>query len=157
MRYGLAAPGSKADPNLTPLLDVVLQLLMFFLMCVNFVTRQVNESIQLPVMQSARPMDKRETDVLYLNLNAAGEVEVLGQNPLKDEGDIRFYLRRQHDDAQRVARASGRSDEVRTTIVIRADKAADYKDVYQLLDSCKRVGYRKFQVRAMTKPDSNEG
>src|SRR6516165_121315 len=100
------------EPNLTPLLDVVLQLLMFFLMCVNFVTRQVNESIQLPVMQSARPMDKRGTDVLYLNLNAAGEVEVLGQNPLKAEGDIRFYLRRQYDDAQRLSRALGRSDEV---------------------------------------------
>jgi biopolymer transport protein ExbD len=157
MRYGLAAQGSKAEPNLTPLLDVVLQLLMFFLMCVNFVTRQVNESIQLPVMQSARPMDKRGTDVLYLNLNAAGEVEVLGQNPLKGEGDIRFYLRRQYDDAQRLARASGKSDEVKTTVVIRADKAADYKDVYQLLDSCKRVGYRKFQMRAMTKPASDRG
>ncbi len=154
MRYGLAAPGTKAEPNLTPLLDVVLQLLMFFLMCVNFVTRQVNENIQLPVMQSARPMDKRGTDVLYLNLNAGGQLEVLGQQPLTAEGDIRFYLRRQYDDTQRLLRADGKPDEVQTTVVIRADRAVLYKDVYQLLDSCKRVGYRKFQMRAMTKPAS---
>jgi biopolymer transport protein ExbD len=155
MRYGLAAPGTKAEPNLTPLLDVVLQLLMFFLMCVNFVTRQVNENIQLPVMQSARPMDKRGTDVLYLNLNAGGQVEVLGQQPLTAEGDIRFYLRRQYDDTQRLLRANGKPDDVQTTVIIRADRAVPYKDVYQLLDSCKRVGYRKFQMRAMTKPASD--
>jgi biopolymer transport protein ExbD len=152
MAYKPTTPGSKAEPNLTPLLDVVLQLLMFFMMCVNFVSHQVNESIQLPVMQSARPMDKRETDVLYLNLNVAGHLEVIGQQVLTTEGDMRFYLRRQYDDAQRLARIRGKSDEVRTMVVIRADRSAAYKDVYQLLDMCKKTGYRKFQLRAMTKP-----
>src|SRR5581483_9239644 len=60
--------GHSAEPNLTPLLDVVLQLLMFFMMCVNFVTEQINEDIKLPDSESARPMDKGETDVLFLNL-----------------------------------------------------------------------------------------
>ena len=45
MSHGPSAEGSNAEPNLTPLLDVVLQLLMFFMMCVNFVTEQVNEDI----------------------------------------------------------------------------------------------------------------
>jgi len=31
-----SAEGSETDPNLTPLLDVVLQLIMFFLLTVNF-------------------------------------------------------------------------------------------------------------------------
>src|SRR3954452_13170547 len=68
MAHGPAAEASSAEPNLTPLLDVVLQLLMFFMMCVNFVTEQVSEDIKLPDSQSARPMDKSETDVLFLNL-----------------------------------------------------------------------------------------
>jgi biopolymer transport protein ExbD len=59
---------SIASPNLTPLLDVVLQLLMFFMMCVNFVNDQVNAEIHLPESQSAKPMDKSETEVLFLNL-----------------------------------------------------------------------------------------
>src|SRR5438876_11908002 len=58
----------KCEPNLTPLLDVVLQLLMFFMMCVNFVTEQVNENVKLPDSQSATPMDKADVDVLFINL-----------------------------------------------------------------------------------------
>jgi len=53
---------------LTPLLDVVLQLLMFFMMCVNFVNEQINSDIHLPESQSAKPMDKAETEVLFLNI-----------------------------------------------------------------------------------------
>ena len=32
-----SAEGNETDPNLTPLLDVVLQLIMFFMITVNFV------------------------------------------------------------------------------------------------------------------------
>ncbi len=144
----------RAEPNLVPLLDLVLQLLMFFILTVNFVSQQVNEDIQLPVMQSARPMDKRETDVLYLNLTADGVLEIPGQAPIRKPTDMRLYLRREFDDARRLSRVKGKGDEVRTTIIVRADRAAEYKDVYQLLDMCKKVGYRKFQVRAMTRPAS---
>src|SRR6516165_3668928 len=55
------------EPNLTPLLDVVLQLLMFFMMCVNFVTEQVNKDIKLPVSESAKAVDKADADALFLN------------------------------------------------------------------------------------------
>src|SRR3954468_3925269 len=68
MSHGPASQGSIAEPNLTPLLDVVLQVLMFFMMCVNFVTEQVNEDIKLPESQSAMPMDKADVDVLFINL-----------------------------------------------------------------------------------------
>src|SRR4051812_26161705 len=67
MSHGMSGPGN-AEPNLTPLLDVVLQLLMFFMMCVNFVTEQVNEDVKLPGSQSARPMSKDGTDSLLINL-----------------------------------------------------------------------------------------
>ncbi|MFN6050729.1 MAG: ExbD/TolR family protein, partial [Planctomycetia bacterium] len=48
MSHGGSSDGGNMEPNLTPLLDVVLQLLMFFMMCVNFVTNQVSEDIILP-------------------------------------------------------------------------------------------------------------
>src|SRR5712692_9833896 len=102
MAHGVGSEGSKAEPNLTPLLDVVLQLLMFFMMCVNFVSEQVNENIKLPVAQSARPMDKSESDVLFLNLNRLGHLEVLGQQlPLATQGQWNDYLKRQYADAER--------------------------------------------------------
>ena len=52
----------KAEPNLTPLLDLVLQLVMFFLLVANFSVVQANKDIDLPKAQSARPVVK-EVDV----------------------------------------------------------------------------------------------
>ena len=39
---------AEGKPNLIPLLDMVLQLLMFFIICVNFVTEQMNADIYIP-------------------------------------------------------------------------------------------------------------
>src|SRR5438445_4074680 len=101
MSHTVGDSGERADPNLTPLLDVVLQLLMFFMMCVNFVTEQVNQNIELPVAQSARPMDKGEVDVLFLNVDRKGNLVVPGHDSLTTSAAISYYLRQQYTDAER--------------------------------------------------------
>src|SRR5216684_6510159 len=112
----------KAEPNLVPLLDLVFQLIMFFMICVNFVSEQVNETIKLPIAQSARAMDKAEVEVLVLNMDDHGRVLVVGQpKPLeKPERKISF-LRDYYADAKRTAEALGDPNgEVKTTVVVRA-------------------------------------
>jgi biopolymer transport protein ExbD len=146
----VSAESSKCEPNLTPLLDVVLQLLMFFILCANFATAQVAENIKLPVMHSARPTDKKDADLLYLNLRQDGRVEMLGKDATKKPAIIRSNLRTYRDDTLR-AQGTDRLSELKTVIVLRADKNAEYKDVFQLLNWCKELGYRKYQIRAMTR------
>jgi biopolymer transport protein ExbD len=98
----------KAEPNLVPLLDLVFQLIMFFMICVNFVSEQVNSDIKLPVAQSARPMDKGEIDVLFLNMDSSGKLIVSGQpKPLSSPGEKRYYLKQQYEDAKRAAQERG--------------------------------------------------
>jgi biopolymer transport protein ExbD len=145
--------GSTAEPNLTPLLDVVLQLLMFFMMCVNFITEQVNEDIRLPVAQSARPMEKSEVDVLFLNVDPQGRLVIPGrERALTTQGEINFYLRQQYADARRLAEAKGdASGKVRTAVIIRGDRDANFAHIYQVLRACKDTGYTKIQMRALTK------
>ena len=36
-------------------------------------------------------------------------------------------------------------------VIIRGDRNADYRDVYNVLQACKQQGFRKWQVRAITK------
>ncbi|OAI38627.1 hypothetical protein AYO40_06505 [Planctomycetaceae bacterium SCGC AG-212-D15] len=145
--------GGDADsgcvPNLTPLLDVVLQLLMFFMMCVNFVSEQINKSVNLPVAQMARPMEKSDaTSVLMLNVTQSGDMTVQGiDTNLTTPGDIRFYLKQQFADDERSEAGKG----AKRSVVIRADKSADYEKIYTVLTICKEVGYRKLQLRAMMK------
>src|SRR6266403_3123687 len=98
----------KAEPNLIPLLDLVFQLIMFFMICVNFVSAQVNEEIKLPISQSARAMDKAEVEVLVLNMEATGKILVVGQpRPLGTIGEKKYFLKQFYADAKRAAEESG--------------------------------------------------
>lgn len=153
MSHGPSTEGSKAEPNLTPLLDVVLQLLMFFMMCVNFVNEQVDKNIVLPDAQSARPMEKGEITVLFLNMDSKGALTAPGgqDTVMTSLSDINYYLKKQFADAERADKLNGGTGVVNTTIVIRADRNANYSHVYQLLQTSKQAGYRKWQFRAITK------
>ncbi len=142
----------KAEPNLVPLLDLVFQLIMFFMICVNFVSGQVDEMIKLPDAQSARAMDKKEVDVLILNVRDNGKIKVVGeQQLLSTPGEIKYFLRREYETAKARQDPADKSKQVQTAIVIRADKNANYGQIFQLLTYCKEVGYHRLQLRAFSK------
>jgi biopolymer transport protein ExbD len=154
MSHGGGSSNDNSEPNLTPLLDMVLQLVMFFMMVANFTMEQVNTDIKLPIALSAQAVDKTEMeDVLYLNVNLEGHVMVTGrQQPLKTPVEIEVFLADKYKDFQRRAEEKGESNtEVKALVIIRGDRRASYKDVYNVLQKCKQVGFRKWQVRAQTK------
>jgi biopolymer transport protein ExbD len=174
MSHGPTSEGSSAEPNLTPLLDVVLQLLMFFMMCVNFVSEQVKEGIRLPPSQTAVPMPKDETDVLFLNIKPYRPEEyadrpedvrtylqesfqpgdltiwVAGDDkPLKKKGTIRNvgdWLKKQY----KTAEIRSTDNEVHTILIIRPDKDTPYGDIFGLLQVCKAEKFTKVKVRALS-------
>ncbi len=150
--YGASANEIRAEPNLVPLLDLVFQLIMFFMVCVNFVTQQVNEEIKLPVAQSARPMDKTDLDVLFLNMDQDGKLLVPGrEEPFTTLPQKRVCLRRIYADSKRAAEEKGENQgRVKTVVVIRADKRTTYLKIFELLQLCKDIGYQKLQLRALT-------
>jgi biopolymer transport protein ExbD len=175
MRHASAGEGAKyCEPNLTPLLDVVLQLLMFFMMCVNFVNEQVTSEIKLPRSQAVKPMDKADTDVLFINVKPfaiqdfqdrmpsdilqrlqerfrEGDeyILVLGKEPMR-RNDFRVWLKQQYEDAKQIAASRG-GKEVNTAIVIRAHRDTEYAHVFEILQICKNVGYTRLKLRALTK------
>jgi biopolymer transport protein ExbD len=145
--------GDEVDINLTPLLDLVLQLIMFFMITVNFVAAdQFDESISLPVAQSAVPLEATAEKWVFLNLDAKGKlVGTLGNMSLDTPEKIKAYLVREKEGLEREARAAGLKNELKIVIVLRADKNCRYRDVWQVIDSCQRAGFRRWQLRVMTK------
>jgi biopolymer transport protein ExbD len=132
----------RAEPDLTPMLDLVMQLLMYFIMCVNFIGEEVNENVQLPPATAAKPIDKSEGDVLFVNVNKEGKVLVLGQDPM-DLSETTKWLNDRVMEAPKDERGNPK-----TAVVIRADQGTDYASVYGLLDLCKQKKFSKFKVRA---------
>jgi biopolymer transport protein ExbD len=132
------------------MLDLVLQILMFFMVTVNFATEQTQEDIALPESQTARPLPKTGMkDPLYVNLrlNKQKEPEVIitGNLPMK-QAEARRWLQKQFEDLRRF---TGKDEEVKNAVIIRADRDAEYSQLYQLMQSCSDAGFRNLKIRAM--------
>src|SRR5947199_234287 len=113
MTYGPGNHSELAEPNLVPLLDLVLQLIMFFMMCAQFaVMEQTDKGIQLPLAQQAKPIPDTGPDVVFLGVNDRGEVKVVGRpRPLVNDDEITVFLRQDvYDSALRTARAKGEKE-----------------------------------------------
>ena len=69
----------NAQPNLTPILDMVFQLITFFMLVINFKAASLDMSVQLPVIGSALPTESGERDVLILNVMPNGKLRMYGE------------------------------------------------------------------------------
>jgi biopolymer transport protein ExbD len=143
----------QADPNLVPLLDLVLQLIMFFMITVNFVRAdQFDDSIHLPVATSAVQIDKSAEDWVFLNLNKKGElVGTLSTFILDTPQKLKVHLMQEKASLERAAKAKGKQGDIKIVIILRADKECKYSDVWKVLDSCQQAGFKHWQLRAMTR------
>jgi biopolymer transport protein ExbD len=140
------------DVNLTPLLDLVLQLIMFFMITVNFVrVDQFDDTIKLPVAHMAVPLDNSAEDWVFLNMNGKGElVGALGTFTLDTPEKLKVHLMREKDSLERAAKARGKTGEIKIIVILRADKNCKYTDVWSCLHSCQRAGFKHWQLRVMT-------
>ena len=85
----------RLDINLTPLLDLVLQLIMFFMLTVNFVrVDQANERVDLPVVQSAMPLVSTGDSLVYINIDKDGQ-RLAGGAKLATKQQLRTYVKEQ--------------------------------------------------------------
>jgi biopolymer transport protein ExbD len=155
MSHGGGGEGESCEPNMTPLLDLILQILMFFIVTVNFVQAEDAGNVELPDSQTARPLPsvgakdpiflnllydeqtRKHEIVLPLQLDSTGQP----QPPMQQAG-ARSFMKKLYDDLSR-------SGEVKNPVIIRAHKMAEYNEVFQVLQSCSDAGFRQLKVRAL--------
>ncbi len=167
------ADSSEADPDLTPLLDLVLQLLMFFIINVNFVTEQVNPNIKLPTSESARPVAKADTGALFLNQKSmkssifVNKLSPDDQARLRNQDSVvlvpglppmtllecRAWLKDKYADAEK----QSVDGEVRTVINFRPDEDLEYDQLLKLMNHCKTAGFKRLKIRAIVKAGGGKG
>jgi biopolymer transport protein ExbD len=144
--------GSSAEPNLTPMLDMVFQLVTFFMLVINFKAASLDLTLNLPVVGSAMPVDTQgKEELLILNVDTQGRLNVYGA--VKD--DINSYIAGEAQASLLSARREQPNiktgDELPTMVVIRADKSTTFKLLYKVIKICQDHGYRRFALKAMNK------
>lgn len=141
--------GVSAEPNLTPLLDMVLQLVMFFMLVTNFVADEMSDKIKLPVASQAKPLTAKDTNFMYLNVDKAGHILFTGKEPVIEESDIMFNMRN-FVKVHRLNKEGKTPEKVleEVTVIIRADKDAKFRDLHKTMVAIKKVGFKHLQLRA---------
>ena len=141
----------RAEPNLVPILDMVFQLMTFFMLVVNFKGAEADLTLQLPVLGSARPVDTDgQEKLLVLNIDSEGRLKVYGA--VKDiEKYIATEARLQADALAASDKGFKLGDELPTTVVVRADKATPFRLLNDIVKTCQEHGYRKFALNAVNR------
>lgn len=142
---------ANAEPNLTPMLDMVFQLITFFMLVINFKAASMDLDLKLPVVGSAKMVEAKGKDMLVLNINKQGGLRIYG-NLIKDvdrylnaEAQASLLILKQtHPEAKL-------GDELSTMIVIRADRATPFKMLNKIIKAAQDVGFRNFALKATNK------
>ena len=141
---GTGHGAQSAEPNLTPLLDMVLQLVMFFMLVANFVMDELSDKINLPIASQAKPLTAKDPNVHYLNVTKDGKVILPVGDPLSTPEQITFHMNQL---ARTHALGEAKAKE-EVTVIIRADRDARFQHIHKTMMAIKAAGFRKLQLRA---------
>jgi biopolymer transport protein ExbD len=139
------------NPNLTPLLDVVLQLITFFMMLIHFGARLegATRMVTLPLAPAARPGTDLTFDRLPVAVDAGGRLLVEGR-PLEPGSAPAWWAeqaRKRRSGAGTVRNDEPSSSEALPTVVIlRADRAVSFRAVWQTLADAQEHGFAHFSL-----------
>jgi biopolymer transport protein ExbD len=145
----------KCEPNLIPMLDLVLQLVMFFMLCANFIAEDVNATIKLPTALQARPLDKTEDRVIFLNVDKNGWVLPTGRGntvPLRNRIMVANHMKSMaqiDEELKKQAVAKGKKEPKPALVILRAHQDCKYGEIADVLLGCQEAGYDKIQFRAI--------
>lgn len=125
--------------SLTPLIDVVFLLLIFFLVTSEFEEEERRLDIVLPSATSAVPMTSKPREIV---------VDI--------DRDGNFYLSGQSTDVpelQRLLQVAVANNPTSQTVVIRADYETSFQPVVTVMDICNKTGVSDYSVTTKEGPD----
>ena len=147
-RRGGGGSDGLVAPNLTPLLDVVLQLITFFMMLIHFGNKLEGEStsIRLPTAPAALPGGDLGLDRLVVSVDSTGRL--LAEGGSYDESSAGPWWTEQAKKRRegRATLGAGGDQELPTLVVVRADKEASYGAVRRLLVAAQEQGFAHFTL-----------
>ncbi len=120
---------------MTPLIDVVFLLLVFFLVAATLSEEEGHLAVQLPAASEAQPLTTKPREVV-VNVDAAGRYYVSGEQ---------LTLTR----VEEVLAIASASSPGRASVIIRADRRCQWEFVVAVMNACNKARIRNYQVSAL--------
>jgi biopolymer transport protein ExbD len=133
------------SPNLTPLLDVVLQLITFFMMLVHFGTQLEGgtKAVRLPLAPAALPGADLAFDRLNVALDSRGRLLAEG-NALEGGAAAAWWDKEARRRRAGQETVGGPVSDLPTVVILRADRNATYGMVRRTLAQAQERGFAHF-------------
>ncbi len=125
-RFG--GQNEDSDINLTPMLDVVFIMLIFFIVTATFI-KQPGTEVLRPEAETAR---QKPTVSVLVAINSAGEIWI-DKKPV-DVAAVGAMIERLH------------AENPKGGLVLQADRKAKYQKVKAVLDAARRVGLTEVAI-----------
>jgi len=129
-----------AEGDMTPMIDMVFQLIAFFMVLINFGQTEANDRVVLPNSQLVKPPETKLEFPIILHIAQDGEV-ILGGDTYTAE-TLRLGLNRELS----VINAEGKNPGD-ANVIIRAHKDAAAGDVQEVIRVAQEQKLEKFALR----------
>jgi len=134
MRHRVASHAEEAEINITPMLDIVFIMLIFFIVTTSFV-KEVGLDVNRP--SNAPVMEQKISEVIAIRIDENGTISVQNR-----EVDIR---------AVRANLESELATKPEASVVVISDRNADAGILVKVIDQARVAGAEKVSLAAMAR------
>jgi biopolymer transport protein ExbD len=154
MRRRRGGEQSVFSPNLTPLLDVVLQLITFFMMLIHFGTKLegATRAVRLPLTPAALPGSDLAIDRLSVAIDSAGRL-LVDEKELEGADADAWWARQAEKRRAGLETLTMVADEIPTVVILRADRSVSYGTVRRALATAQDRGFVHFSLVVLRRPE----
>lgn len=145
--------------DMTPMIDIVFQLIAFFMVITNFEQNEADERITLPKDQLARPPEVKRENAFVLNFGFDKDADgnIVDDTPYVFFGDERFTVDELRTRLEQEARfyEAINTDLADVTVEIRADAGVQAGMVQEMIRMCQEegIGFQRFALKATQKSE----
>lgn len=131
----------SGDCDMTPMIDMTFQLIIFLMLIVNFTEADQNALVKLPSSELARPAETALEKPITLNVLKDGTVIAGGQS-VHIEG-LKALLAREADAITAEGKSTGDAH-----IIIRGHGEAPVGMIQEIIKACQEARFERFALRA---------
>jgi len=130
------------EMDMTPMIDVTFQLIIFFMLAISFAEADQDQRIKLPLSELAKPPEGQLETPLTIQLTDQRTIIFGAQEGTLDR--LKPLLEVEWELLSRRRKTEPRD----ATIVLRGDRDAPVGEVQQVMRICQEVGFEQFILRA---------
>ena len=150
--------------DMTPMIDVVFQLIIFFMVVLSFKKEEVEAGLVLPVADEAKPQAKKQEDLFVVNVLSDKNRIQTGEDDqgrpvfkfppyvMRGQPKSELDLLKLMEEKAGLSKARSEKKEVEAAVIIRGDRDTSWWQMFQAMRMCQQAGFFKVYLKTMTRP-----